>query len=121
MTNEEIIEKIRTTLAEEFEVDIDVIQPDAPLMETLELDSLDLVDMVVLVEKNFGLFETFEKWGVKGVKIDFMDRSDQWMVNYYERELPKKLPNIICSSISTDHLNRQVWNINTPMSFLMKG
>ena len=53
MTNEEIIEKIRTTLAEEFEVDIDVIQPDAPLMETLELDSLDLVDMVVLVEKNF--------------------------------------------------------------------
>ena len=47
MTNEEIIEKIRTTLAEEFEVDIDVIQPDAPLMETLELDSLDLVDMVV--------------------------------------------------------------------------
>jgi acyl carrier protein len=54
MTNEEIIEKIRTTLAEEFEVDIDVIQPDAPLMETLELDSLDLVDMVVLVEKNFG-------------------------------------------------------------------
>ena len=51
MTNEEIIEKIRTTLAEEFEVDIDVIQPDAPLMETLELDSLDLVDMVVLVEK----------------------------------------------------------------------
>lgn len=37
MTNEEIIEKIRTTLAEEFEVDIDVIQPDAPLMETLGL------------------------------------------------------------------------------------
>lgn len=37
------------------------------------------------VEKNFGLFETFEKWGVKGLKIDFMDRSDQWMVNYYER------------------------------------
>lgn len=37
------------------------------------------------VENNFGLFETFEKWGVKGVKIDFMDRSDQWMVNFYER------------------------------------
>ena len=37
------------------------------------------------VEKNFDLFETFEKWGVKGLKIDFMDRSDQWMVNYYER------------------------------------
>ena len=31
MTNEEIIEKIRTTLAEEFEIDVEQIQPDAPL------------------------------------------------------------------------------------------
>ena len=37
------------------------------------------------VEEHPGLFETFAKWGVKGVKIDFMDRSDQWMVNFYER------------------------------------
>ena len=37
------------------------------------------------VEKNFGMFEELSKWGVKGVKIDFMDRSDQWMVDYYER------------------------------------
>lgn len=37
------------------------------------------------VENNFDLFKTFNGWGVKGVKIDFMDRSDQWMVNYYER------------------------------------
>lgn len=37
------------------------------------------------VENNFELFSVFEEWGVKGVKIDFMDRSDQWMVNFYER------------------------------------
>lgn len=37
------------------------------------------------VENNMDLFKTFSEWGVKGVKIDFMDRSDQWMVNYYER------------------------------------
>ncbi|MBO4999965.1 MAG: glycoside hydrolase family 97 catalytic domain-containing protein, partial [Bacteroidaceae bacterium] len=37
------------------------------------------------VENNFDLFAKFEEWGVKGVKIDFMDRSDQWMVDYYER------------------------------------
>lgn len=30
-------------------------------------------------------FATFEEWGVDGLKIDFMDCSDQWMVNYYER------------------------------------
>lgn len=37
------------------------------------------------VENNFSLFKTFADWGIAGVKIDFMDRSDQWMVNYYER------------------------------------
>ena len=37
------------------------------------------------VENNFDLFKTFNEWGVKGLKIDFMDKSDQWMVNYYER------------------------------------
>jgi alpha-glucosidase len=27
----------------------------------------------------------YESWGVKGLKIDFMQRDDQWMVQYYER------------------------------------
>ncbi|MDR2697713.1 MAG: glycoside hydrolase family 97 protein [Holophagales bacterium] len=29
--------------------------------------------------------DQFQKWGVKGIKVDFMQREDQWMVNYYER------------------------------------
>lgn len=37
------------------------------------------------VENNFDLFEKYAEMGVAGVKIDFMDRSDQWMVNFYER------------------------------------
>lgn len=37
------------------------------------------------VENNMDLFEKYAEWGIPGVKIDFMDRSDQWMVNYYER------------------------------------
>jgi len=36
-------------------------------------------------ENNMDLFKKYAEWGVAGVKIDFMDRSDQWMVNYYER------------------------------------
>jgi alpha-glucosidase len=27
----------------------------------------------------------FDKWGIKGIKVDFMERDDQWMVNYYWR------------------------------------
>ncbi|QQL49977.1 glycoside hydrolase family 97 protein [Mucilaginibacter ginkgonis] len=37
------------------------------------------------VDQHMELFKVFQEWGIRGVKIDFMDRSDQWMVNYYER------------------------------------
>lgn len=37
------------------------------------------------VEQNFDLFKAYGDWGIAGIKIDFMDRSDQWMVNFYER------------------------------------
>lgn len=29
--------------------------------------------------------DQFQAWGVKGIKIDFMQRDDQWMVNFYEK------------------------------------
>lgn len=41
------------------------------------------------VEKCGDLFELYEKWGIRGIKIDFMDRGDQWMVNFYERVAKK--------------------------------
>jgi alpha-glucosidase len=34
-------------------------------------------------------FALYEKWGAAGVKIDFMDRDDQWMVNWYRRVVEK--------------------------------
>lgn len=37
------------------------------------------------VERHFDLFKKYEEWGVAGVKVDFMDHSHQWMVNFYER------------------------------------
>ena len=55
MTIEEIVEKATTILAEEFEVEESEITPEASLKETLGLDSLDLVDVVVLVEQHFGV------------------------------------------------------------------
>lgn len=32
-----------------------------------------------------GILDIYEKWGIKGIKVDFMQRSDQYMVNFYER------------------------------------
>lgn len=55
MEKQELIEKINSALADEFEVEESVITPDAPIKETLELDSLSLVDLVALIESNFGI------------------------------------------------------------------
>jgi len=52
---EELIETLRAAIAEEFELDESVLAPDAPIKETLELDSLNLVDLVVLIEKVTGV------------------------------------------------------------------
>ena len=54
MDKMDIIEKINGFLVEEFEVDADKITPEANLRETLELDSLDYIDLVVVIESNFG-------------------------------------------------------------------
>lgn len=61
---EDIILQINEVLADEFEIDQDTISPEANLRETLDLDSLDYVDLVVAIE------------GITGVKLgeeDFRD------------------------------------------------
>lgn len=55
MEKNELIAKINETLAEEFEVEVSDITPEANIKETLQLDSLSLVDMVALVESEFGV------------------------------------------------------------------
>ena len=37
------------------------------------------------IENHMDLFATYEEWGIKGVKVDFMDRNDRWMTDFYER------------------------------------
>ena len=48
-----IIEKINGFLSAEFEVDAERMLPGANIRQTLELDSLDYIDLVVVVENNF--------------------------------------------------------------------
>lgn len=73
MSKEEIIKKINDFLVEEFEVEEDAIQPNEVLKDTLGLDSLDYVDLVVSVESNFG---------VKLVEVDFVGIST--FENFYD-------------------------------------
>lgn len=60
MTKENVIETINHFLVDEFEVEENLITPEANLQETLELDSLDYVDLVVVIESNFGFKATGE-------------------------------------------------------------
>lgn len=79
MKKEDIIDKINDFLIDEFEVESDDITPEADLKETLELDSLDFVDLVVAVESNFG---------IKLVGEDFINiKTLQHFYNLIERKL----------------------------------
>lgn len=53
MTREEIIEQVNSMLAEEFEVEESEFTPDANLKETLQLDSINLVDLIALVQMTY--------------------------------------------------------------------
>jgi acyl carrier protein len=82
MNKAAIIEKINGFLIEEFEVDGDDIQAEANLKDTLGLDSLDYVDLVVSIESNFG---------VKLVEIDFVGiDSFQSFYDLIENKLKEK-------------------------------
>lgn len=51
MTREEIVKQVNILLAEEFEVKAEAFLPDANVKETLNLDSLSLVDLVALMQQ----------------------------------------------------------------------
>ena len=77
-----MIEKINGFLIEEFEVDASVIKPEASLQETLDLDSLDYVDLVVVIESNFG-------FKVKGEDFIGLETFQDFYDYIEERELAK--------------------------------
>jgi acyl carrier protein len=82
MTPNEIIERINSFLVEEFEVDAEKITPEANLRETLGLDSLDYVDLVVIIESNFGF---------KVVAEDFINiHTFQNFYDYVNRKVVEK-------------------------------
>ena len=55
-------DKLRAAIAEEFELEEKDIAPDAPIKETLDLDSLSLVDLIALIEVQTGV-------KLKGVEV----------------------------------------------------
>ncbi len=78
MTKEEMIAQTIEVLAEEFEVEQEVIEPEANIKETLDLDSLSLVDMVALIEETFGV-------KIKGTEITSIKTFGQLYDFVYER------------------------------------
>jgi acyl carrier protein len=55
MQKEEIAKIINAFLVEEFEINESKIKPEALLKDDLGLESLDFVDIAVIIEKEFGL------------------------------------------------------------------
>lgn len=50
-----IIETVNSVLEEEFEIELGLLRPEALLYEDIGLDSLDAVDLIVIVDKELGV------------------------------------------------------------------
>jgi len=73
MNRQEIEEKVKEFMIDDLEIDEDKIADDALLKEDMGIDSLDFVDIVVIVEKKFGFrLKPEEMVGVRTYK-DFCD------------------------------------------------
>jgi len=55
MTDQEIIERINSSLAEEFELNLGDLTPETTIFEDMGLDSLDVVDLVIVLETAFSI------------------------------------------------------------------
>lgn len=66
-------------------------EKDIDIQELVDYGKSKNVDIILWVvwkaldDKLTEALDQFQKWGVKGIKIDFMQRDDQWMVNFYEK------------------------------------
>jgi acyl carrier protein len=67
MTEQEVIERIDSSLAEEFELDRADMTPEANIYDDLGLDSLDTVDMVIVLEGAFD-FKIREEEAVRSIR-----------------------------------------------------
>ena len=65
--------------------------PDMDIPELIRYGKEKGVEIILWVlwkpldENLLQILETYKSWGVKGIKVDFMQRTDQYMVNSYER------------------------------------
>ncbi|MBR0272480.1 MAG: acyl carrier protein [Bacteroidaceae bacterium] len=73
MSRQEIEEKVKNFLIEDLEIEEDKIAPEATLKEDMGIDSLDFVDIVVIVEKNFGFKIKPEEMAGVATLADFYD------------------------------------------------
>ncbi|HET6540545.1 MAG TPA: acyl carrier protein [Chryseolinea sp.] len=79
-----IIEKINDFLIDEFEVAPEKITSEANLRETLELDSLDYIDLVVVIESQFGFKVKPEDFANISTFQSFYD----YVINRLETKVP---------------------------------
>jgi len=77
MTKEEIFAELKSMLIKLFEIDENKITPDAKIFEDLELDSIDAVDIVVMLQKKTGKKILPEQFKAVRTVQDIVDAIDK--------------------------------------------
>ncbi len=78
MNREVVVGKVNDFLIDEFELEKEQLVPDAMMKDDLDIESLDFVDIAVIIEKEFGLKVTSEQM----IKIRKLDDLYNFILEY---------------------------------------
>ncbi len=78
MNKEVVVGKVNGFLIDEFELEEEQLVPDALMKDDLDIESLDFVDIAVIIEKEFGLKVTSEQM----IKIKKLDDLYNFILEY---------------------------------------
>ena len=78
MNKDIVVEKVNDFLIDEFELEQEQLVPDALMKDDLDIESLDFVDIAVIIEKEFGLKVTSEQM----IKIRKLDDLYDFILEY---------------------------------------
>jgi acyl carrier protein len=62
MTEDQILQKIKAILAENFSIPNEKVTAEATFRGTLGMDSLDIVDFIFFLQQGFGIKDTLEDY-----------------------------------------------------------
>ncbi len=73
-----ILERVRQLISESMDIDIEDVQPDSDIIKDIGADSLDIVEMLMIVEEEWGIVvddDDMRKFTTVQSVVDYIEKN----------------------------------------------